>query len=95
MLKKVIKLSGMKLVYVEKSKEWLREMLRTSKRKKPLASIATEEKTNHPDGLPIDDDFAEEIAGNNDNDIIMYDSGEEAGRLRPPRKRAQQEEPSP
>ena len=95
MLKKVIKLSGMKLVYVEKSKEWLREMLRTSKRKKPLASIAIEEKTNNPDGQPIDDDFAEEIAGNNDNDIIMYDSGEEAGRLRPPRKRPQPEEPSP
>lgn len=49
MLKKVIKLSGMKLVYVEKSKEWLREMLRTSKRKKPLASIAIEEKINNPD----------------------------------------------
>jgi len=40
MLKKIIKLSGMKLVYVEKCKEWVREMLRTSKRKKPLTSIA-------------------------------------------------------
>jgi hypothetical protein len=40
MLKKIIKLTGMKLVYVEKCKEWVREMLRTSKRKKPLTSIA-------------------------------------------------------
>ena len=36
MLKKMVKLSGMRLSYVEKCKEWLREMLRTSKRKKPL-----------------------------------------------------------
>ena len=35
MLKKMIKLNGMKLQYVEKCKEWLREMLRTSKKKKP------------------------------------------------------------
>ena len=34
-LKKMIKLSGMKIVYVEKCKEWLRDMLRTNKRKKP------------------------------------------------------------
>lgn len=40
MLKKIIKLSGMKPVYVEKCKEWVREMLRTIKRKKPLTSIA-------------------------------------------------------
>jgi hypothetical protein len=33
-LQKMIKLSGMKLLYVEKCKEWLREMLRTNKRKK-------------------------------------------------------------
>jgi hypothetical protein len=40
MLKKIVRLSGMKLMYVEKCKEWLREMLRTSKRKKPLQTIA-------------------------------------------------------
>ena len=40
MLKKMVKLNGMKLYYVEKCKEWLREMLRTSKRKKPIATIA-------------------------------------------------------
>ena len=34
-LKKMIKLSGVKLLYVEKCKEWLRDMLRTNKRKKP------------------------------------------------------------
>lgn len=36
MLKKMVKLSGMKLFYVEKCKEWLREMIRTSRRKKPM-----------------------------------------------------------
>ena len=36
MLKKMIKLNGLKLMYVEKCKEWLREMLRTNKRKKPF-----------------------------------------------------------
>ncbi len=34
-LKKLIKLTGMKLLYVEQCKEWLRDMLRTNKRKKP------------------------------------------------------------
>lgn len=34
-LKKMIKLNGVKLLYVEKCKEWLRDMLRTNKRKKP------------------------------------------------------------
>jgi hypothetical protein len=48
MLKKLIKLAGMKSVYVEKCKEWVREMLRTSKRKKPLATIAQEEQANNP-----------------------------------------------
>jgi ribosomal 50S subunit-associated protein YjgA (DUF615 family) len=36
MLKKLVKLTGMRLQYVERCKEWLREMLRTSKRKKPI-----------------------------------------------------------
>ena len=36
MLKKMIKLNGLKLCYVEKCKEWLREMLRTNRRKKPM-----------------------------------------------------------
>ena len=35
MLKKMVKLSGMKSVYVERCKEWLREMLKTGKRKRP------------------------------------------------------------
>lgn len=35
MLKKMVKLSGIKAVYVEKCKEWLREMLKTGKRKRP------------------------------------------------------------
>lgn len=48
MLQKLIKLQGMKLIYIEKCKEWLREMLRTSKRKKPIASIAQEEKALDP-----------------------------------------------
>jgi predicted ribosome quality control (RQC) complex YloA/Tae2 family protein len=38
-LKKLIKLNGIKLWYVEKSKEWLRDMLRTNKRKKPSQFI--------------------------------------------------------
>lgn len=38
-LKKMVKLSGMKLLYVEKCKEWMREMLRTNKRKKPLQTM--------------------------------------------------------
>ena len=32
MLRKMIKLQGMKLLYVEKCKEWSREMVRTNKR---------------------------------------------------------------
>lgn len=39
MLKKMVKLSGMKFSYSEKCKEWLRDMLRTSRRKKPMQSI--------------------------------------------------------
>lgn len=35
LLKKLVKLSGMHPLNVERCKEWLREMLRTSKRKKP------------------------------------------------------------
>lgn len=38
-LKKMVKLNGMKLLFVEKCKEWMREMLRTNKRKKPLQTM--------------------------------------------------------
>ena len=38
-LKKLLKLNGVKLMYVEKCKEWLREMLRTNKRKKSVPVI--------------------------------------------------------
>lgn len=40
-LKKMIRLSGMKLIYVEKCKEWLRDMLRTNKRKKPVVTLGS------------------------------------------------------
>lgn len=73
LLKKMIKLSGMRLIFVEKCKEWLREMLRTSKRKKPIATIAeAENKKNAPAGI---DEEEEPDLG--DDDIIMYDSGED------------------
>lgn len=42
LLKKLVKLSGMRPFYVERCKEWLREMLRTSKRKKPTQTSVTE-----------------------------------------------------
>ena len=69
MLKKMVKLTGMKAVYVEKCKEWLREMLRTGKRKRPQQAVdQTDKDQNDQDNL--DDDFENEV----EDDIIMYDS---------------------
>jgi hypothetical protein len=82
LLKKLVKLSGMRPFYVERCKEWLREMLRTSKRKKPTQLTVTEEKTEAA-GI-IEDD--EDIPGLEEDDIIMYDSENENNR-RPLRKR--------
>jgi hypothetical protein len=45
----MVKLSGMKLIYVEKCKEWMREMLRTNKRKKPLQTVF-QDKDNDGEG---------------------------------------------
>lgn len=45
-LKKMVKLNGMKLLYVEKCKEWMREMLRTNKRKKPLQTMFQDDDEN-------------------------------------------------
>ena len=79
LLKKLVKLAGMRPQFVERCKEWLREMLRTSKRKKPVNAVNAEEKaTLHP---AIEDD--EEVA--EEDDIIMYDSDNEG--KRPLRKR--------
>lgn len=35
----MIKLSGLKPMYIEKCKEWLRELLRTSKRQKKSTAV--------------------------------------------------------
>ena len=77
-LKKMVKLSGMKLLYVERCKEWLREMLRTSKRKKPLKSYITglmdqEDGVRPAEGEYYDHNLEEE------DDIIMYDSDNDNG----------------
>ncbi len=65
--------------FVERCKEWLREMLRTSKRKKPVQTITPEEKATLLPGMEEEDEIAEE------DDIIMYDSDNEG--KRPLRKR--------
>lgn len=70
-LKKMIKLTGMKLAYVEKCKEWLREMLRTNKRKKtPANKQHATEQENINLGLDEEDDVEED-------DIILDDSDEQ------------------
>lgn len=86
MLKKMIKLSGMKYAYVERCKEWLREMLRTSKRKKPQAaqSAALDEGDAEKPECANEDDIDNEVV--EDDDIMMYDSDQEV-RSRPIRKR--------
>lgn len=86
LLKKMVKLAGMKLMYVEKCKEWLREMLRTSKRKKPLQTLAQADKVAQ--GILDDED---DEAGAEEDDIIMYDS-DNGGDRRPVRKRTEVEE---
>jgi hypothetical protein len=66
---------------VERCKEWLREMLRTSKRKKPNQTTVTEEKS----GMVLIPDDDEDGAGLEDDDIMMFDSDNEG--KRPARKR--------
>lgn len=69
MLKKIVKLSGMKYIYVEKCKDWLREMLRTSKRKKPAM------RTNFDDDVMPSGNVADDAEGiQEEDDIIIYDS---------------------
>lgn len=69
MLKKMVKLSGIKPVYVEKCKEWLREMLKTGKRKRPQAVEADQEHSQaNPD---------EEFDNEGGDDIILDDSENE------------------
>jgi hypothetical protein len=71
----------MKLMYVEKCKEWLREMLRTSKRKKPLQTLA--QASMAAQGI-VKDDIDEQRA--EEDDIIMYVSDNDCNRM-PLRKR--------
>lgn len=58
-------------------------MLRTSRRKKPLQSIAQADKAETLGGAPaIEDEFVDDQLME-DDDIILYDSGDEnAGRQR-------------
>ena len=84
-LKKMIRLSGMKLIYVEKCKEWLRDMLRTNKRKKPVVTLGSHNQLKNQasggfsgagqnEGVPLLQD--EEFEAYED-DIIIYDSDEQ------------------
>ena len=75
-LKKMIKLNGLKLMYIEKCKEWLREMLRTNKRKKtPVVNKQLQNadldssQLGGAGGLDEEDDIEED-------DIIIDDSDE-------------------
>lgn len=69
MLKKMVKLSGMKLFYVEKCKEWLREMIRTSRRKKPMQTLAQADRIAEGG---LDDEEEPDVA--EEDDIIIDDS---------------------
>lgn len=75
-LKKMIKLTGMKIGFVEKCKEWLREMLRTNKRKKPEQKLHLLDAIDENEGLEEDEEA--EIAEIEDDDIIIYDSDDNA-----------------
>lgn len=78
-LKKMIKLTGLKLIYIEKCKEMLRDMLRTNKRKKPVVKDL--------EGDQEGDAEDEEEQVQFDDDIILYDSGDDQIRNRNLRKR--------
>ena len=92
-LKKMIKLSGMKLGYVEKCKEWLRDMLRTNKRKKPEQKLHLLDAIDENEGMAEDEDYAD-IGVAEDDDIIIYDSDDNLHN-RSLRKRQQVVPPAP
>lgn len=85
LLRKMSKLNGLKLQYVERCKDWLRGMLKTNKRKKQptlknqASGVAGEEYDDNNYGI--------EDPEENEDDIIMYDSEEGGNNPRSLRKR--------
>ena len=65
-------MNGFKLIYQEKCKEWLREMFRTNKRKKPL--ITKQLTGTDQEAVALDDEEVDPEAVIDDDDIMLYDS---------------------
>mmetsp|Transcript_43494 Transcript_43494/g.41960 ORF Transcript_43494/g.41960 Transcript_43494/m.41960 type:complete len:243 (-) Transcript_43494:453-1181(-) len=77
-IQKLIRLSGLKLVYVEKSKEWLRELLRTNKRtkKKEIIEDYSDLGSQQKD---IKDPMEDEYENYYDEDDVIIDYSDDKG----------------